>query len=290
MADILAAAPTGEILEGAFKPLVTKFGHRHPVTSDLPGGETDSPTWGKWFRTVETVAPDVDTIMSGMGDKPLLVLSRRGEGRSAQLLSDQSWLWARGFDGGGPQTELLRRLAHWLMKEPELEEEALSGKQIGSELTISRRTMADSVEPVTVTLPSQAKTSVTLAEKSPGLWQGSLKIVEAGMYGLNDSKLNAVAAASNADAREMQDILATPKLLAPIVKATGGDVSWLEDGMPRLIKIAPGRQMAGSGWLGIKENGAYRVTSASEYPLFASLLALAALLAAACLMWTREGR
>jgi hypothetical protein len=290
MADILAAAPTGEILEGPFKPLVTKFGHRHPVTSDLPGGETDSPTWGKWFRTVETVAPDVDTIMSGLSGKPLLVLSRRGEGRSAQLLSDQSWLWARGFDGGGPQTELLRRLAHWLMKEPELEEEALSGKQTGNELTISRRTMADNVEPVTITLPSQAKASVTLTEKSPGLWQGGLKVSEAGMYGLNDSKLNAVAAASNADAREMQDILATPKILAPIAKATGGNVTWLEDGMPRLIKIPPGRQMAGSGWLGLKENGAYRVTAASEYPLFASLLALAALLAAACLMWTREGR
>jgi hypothetical protein len=290
MADILAAAPTGEILEGAFRPHVTKFGHRHPVTSELAGGETDSPTWGKWFRTVETVAPEVATIMSGLDDKPLLVLSRRGEGRSAQLLSDQSWLWARGFDGGGPQTELLRRLAHWLMKEPELEEEALGGKQVGSELTISRQTMADTVEPVTVTLPSQAKVSVSLAEKTPGHWQGSLKVSEAGMYGLNDSKLQAVAAASNADAREMQDILATALKLAPLAKATGGGVAWLEDGMPRLIKIPAGRQMAGSGWLGLKENGAYRVTAASEYPLFASLLALAGLLTAACLMWTREGR
>ena len=290
MAEIMAAAPTGEVLEGEFRPKVTSFGHRHPVTSGLLGGQTDTPTWGKWFRTVDTNAPEIDTLMSGLNDRPLLVLSRRGEGRSAQLLSDQSWLWARGYDGGGPQTELLRRLAHWLMKEPELEEEALTGKQIGNDLVIERRTMADNVEPVTVTLPSQATANVTLTEKSPGRWVGSLKVAEAGMFGLSDSKLQAVAAAANADAREMQDILATPTKLSAIAKATNGGVAWLEDGMPRLIKMSAGQQMAGSGWLGLKANGAYRVTAVSEYPLFASLLALAALLLTVCLMWTREGR
>ncbi len=290
MADILTASPTGNVLDGAFRPLVTKFGHRHPVTSELSGGESEKPTWGKWFRTVETTAPETDTLMSGLDAKPLLVLSRHGEGRTAQLLSDQSWLWARGFDGGGPQTELLRRMAHWLMKEPDLEEEALGGKQSGSELTIERRTMADNAEPVTVTLPSQKTSTVTLTEKSPGLWQGRLKISEAGMYGLSDSKLQAVAAATNADALEMRDIVATPAKLEPIAKATGGGVSWLEDGMPRLVKISAGRQMAGAGWLGLKANNAFRVTAVSEYPLFASLLALSALLLATCLMWTREGR
>ena len=54
------------------------------------------------------------------------MLDQVGKGRVAELLSDQIWLWARGFEGGGPQAELLRRLAHWLMKEPELEEEKLS--------------------------------------------------------------------------------------------------------------------------------------------------------------------
>ena len=125
MADVLAATPTGEVLDGAFRPRTTKPGTRHPVTAGLSGGEAAMPTWGKWFRVVETSAPEQDTLMSGLDDKPLLVLSRQGEGRTAQLLSDQSWLWARGYDGGGPQTELLRRLAHWLMKEPDLEEETL---------------------------------------------------------------------------------------------------------------------------------------------------------------------
>jgi hypothetical protein len=289
MADVLAATPTGEVLDGAFRPMITKPGTRHPVTAGLPGGETAAPTWGKWFRVVETSAPERDTLMSGLADRPLLVLSRQGEGRSAQLLSDQSWLWARGYDGGGPQTELLRRLAHWLMKEPDLEEEALNGRQLGRELTVTRRTMADTAEAVTVTAPSGAATTVPLTEKTPGLWQGSLKVDEAGMYSLSDGKLQAVAAAATGDAREAQDILATPAKLAPVTKATGGGIAWLEDGLPRLIKISGDRQMAGAGWLGLKANGAYRVIAVNEIPLFASLLALGALLLAFCLMWYREG-
>lgn len=289
MADVLTASPTGEVLDGAFRPKVTRPGTRHPVTGGLPGGEAANPSWGKWFRVVETTAPEIETLMSGLSDKPLLVLSRRGDGRTAQLLSDQSWLWARGYDGGGPQTELLRRLAHWLMKEPDLEEEALSGRQLGRELTITRRTMADAAEPVTVTAPSGAAATVSLTEKTPGLWQGSLKADEAGMYSLNDGKLQAVAATAAGDAREAQDILATPARLAPVTQATGGGLTWLEDGLPRLIKISGDRQMAGSGWLGLKANGAYRVTAVSEVPLFASLLALGALLLAFCLMWYREG-
>ena len=63
--------------------------------------------------------------MSGDHGDPLLVLDRVGKGRVAQLLSDQMWFWARGFEGGGPQAELLRRLAYWLMKEPDLEENDL---------------------------------------------------------------------------------------------------------------------------------------------------------------------
>ncbi len=290
MADILAASPTGNVLEGAFRPQLTKFGHRHPVTGGLTGSGSEKPTWGQWFRTVETTAPENNTLMSGNDGKPLLVLSRQGEGRTAQLLSDQSWLWARGYDGGGPQTELLRRLAHWLMKEPDLEEEALSGKQSGGELTIERRTMADKAEPVTVTTPSRKSTTVTLTEKSPGQWQGALKISEDGLYNLSDGKLQAVAITTSADTLEMRDILATPQKLAPLTKATGGGIAWLEDGMPRFLKVAAGRQMAGSGWFGLKANNTFRVTAVSEYPLFASLLALGALLLAVCLMWTREGR
>ncbi|MBC8036087.1 MAG: hypothetical protein H7X89_02580 [Rhizobiales bacterium] len=290
LAEVIPAPPTGEVLEGAFRPKITDEGRKHPVTRDLPGGAGDSPSWGRWFRMLGTASGRGTAVMSGRDDRPLLVLAREGEGRVAQMLSDQGWLWARGFDGGGPQTELLRRMAHWLMEEPDLEEEALSAVQQGNQLVVERQTMAAKANDVTVTFPSGKTGTVTLSQTSPGLWRGKLEVSEAGLHRLNDGSLAAVAAAGSADAREAADILATDKILAPTAQATGGGIAWLADGMPRLVKVNEGRQMAGSGWLGLKANNAYRVISVAELPLFATLLSLSALLLAICAMWYREGR
>ena len=288
--EVIPAAPTGQVTEGGFRPQITAEGRKHPVTRNLPGGAGGKPTWGRWFRLVDTQVSQGATVMSGTNDRPLLVLAHEGKGRVAQLLSDQGWLWARGFEGGGPQTELLRRIAHWLMQEPDLEEEALGATQLGNQLVIERRTMAAKVNEVTVTLPSGKSQAVQLSETSPGIWNGKLEVTEPGLHRLSDQLLDAVAAAGSAGAREASDILATDKILNPIARATGGSTSWLADGMPRLVKVAEGRQMAGAGWLGLKSNGAYRVISVIEFPLFASLLSLGALLLAVCAMWYREGR
>ena len=290
LAGIIAAPPLGRVIEEGFKPKLTEKGRRHPVTRDLPGSAGATPAWGRWFRMVDTAETSGDVVMSGAEDRPLLVLSHAGDGRVAQMLSDQGWLWARGFEGGGPQTELLRRIAHWLMKEPDLEEEALKGAQNGRQLVIERRTMADTASPVTVTLPSGKTETVTLTEQSPGLWQGRLDIREPGLHRLSDGTLEAVAAAGSADAREASDIIATGAKLKPVSDATGGAVTWMENGLPHLVKVDAGRAMAGSGWLGLKANNAYRVTSVREVPLFATLLSLGALLLAFCAMWYREGR
>jgi hypothetical protein len=289
LADILNAAPSGQILDSGYRPAITLKGMRHPVTRNLPGGG-EAPSWGRWLRIVEAAIASGEVVMSGPDDKPLLVLSRTGEGRVAQLLSDQSWLWARGYEGGGPATELLRRMAHWLMKEPDLEEEALGGAQNGKQMVIERHTMADKAEPVTVTLPSGKNETVQLTEQSPGLFQGRLEITEPGLWRLTDGTLEAVAAAGNADAREASDIVATDAKLRPATAALGGAIAWAEDGLPSVAKVAAGRTMAGSGWLGLKANNAYRVTSVSEIPLFATLLSLGVLLLLVSGMWYREGR
>ena len=290
LSDIMAAIPTGDVVEEPFKPMLTDQGRKHPVTKDLPDSAGETPSWGRWFRLVDTSTQSGETVMSGPGDKPLLVLSRQDEGRVAQLLSDQGWLWARGFEGGGPQTELLRRLAHWLMKEPDLEEEALNGRQQGNDLILERRTMADSAESVEVTLPSGKTETVPLRQVSPGRFQGSLPVTEAGLHRLADGKLMAVAATGNGDAREMANLRSTTALLDPVAQATGGSTSWLEDGMPQIVKVSAGRQMAGAGWIGLRANDSYRVQAVSDTPLFATLLSLAALLLALGSMWYREGR
>ena len=122
---VLPAEPTGDVTDHGFRPALTELGKRHPVTRDLEGSDSNPPHWSQWFRIVDTRNTTGTAVMQGPDHKPLLVLSHEGEGRVALLLSDQLWLWARGFEGGGPHLDLLRRLSHWLMKEPDLEEEAL---------------------------------------------------------------------------------------------------------------------------------------------------------------------
>ena len=168
LGQILPAVPTGRVVEEPFKPKLTELGKKHPVTSDLPGAGGDEPSWGRWFRVVEADPRDAEVLMQGAQDKPLLVIGQRGEGRVALLLSDHAWLWARGYEGGGPYTDLLRRIAHWLMKEPDLEEETLKATSRGQTLSIERRSIKDEVEPVTVTAPSGKEETVTLDKGERG--------------------------------------------------------------------------------------------------------------------------
>lgn len=289
---VLQVVPSGQVLEGGFKPHVTEKGERHPVTRGLQGAQGPTPSWGRWFRQVDADAQSGDVVMSGLDDKPLLVLSREEQGRLALLLSDHGWLWARGFEGGGPQTELLRRLAHWLMKEPDLEEEYLSGKQNNDKIEIERRTMADTASPVTVTLPSGAKKEIELYQVTPGVWRAGLPVTEPGIHRLSDGKLTAAVAIGSADPKETADPIATEAKLAPVAKASGGGLYWLEDysSLPRIVKADAGRQMAGSGWLAFKANDAHRVRAVYELPLFSTLGSLGLLLMAFAAMWYREGR
>jgi hypothetical protein len=255
-----------------------------PSTAQQPG----QPNWGRWFRLIAAQKLSGNTIMSGPGDRPLLVLDRVQKGRVAQLLSDQIWLWARGYENGGPQAELLRRLAHWLMKEPELEEERLTAEVAGGELRVTRQTMNDSAATVNVTTPTGKAETVALSPGSPGKFTGHLKAEELGLYRLNDGTLNAVAAAGPLNPREVADMRATDAVLKPYADATGGGVQWLSDGMPDLRAVDQGSTTRGSGWFGIERRGAYRVTSVDSDQLLPPWLALILVLTAVLFAWRRE--
>ncbi len=292
LSAVLPVAPTGEIVAQGYKPIVTEAGQAHPVTRDLPGANTPTapPSWGRWFRLIGANKITGQTVMSGPNDKPLLVLDNIGKGRVAELLSDQGWLWARGFEGGGPEAELLRRLAHWLMKEPELEEEKLSASIERGQIAIERRTMADTAAPVTLTLPSGKRRIVTLAKAAPGIWRATEKADELGLYRLNDSTKAAVAAAGPLNPKEIADMRATDQILASLANQSGGSVHWLADGLPAIRRIGPNDTASGENWIGLRRNGAYRVTAVEQQPLLPPWAALAFLLGTLLLAWRLEGR
>lgn len=236
--------------------------------------------------------------MSGPDNKPLMILERKGEGRVAQLLSDHAWLWARGYDGGGPQSELLRRLAHWLMKEPDLEEEALSANHNDNQLTIERRTMLTETPKVTMTAPSGELATVELKQVSDGVWRGVHEIDEIGVYQLTDGVVSSVVAVGSTDPKEFSDIRATGEKLKAIADQTGGGIHWLASrarqttslNIPRIRMTNPGRRAAGTDWLGLRRNNAYVVRSLRDVPIFSGLAVVLAMLGLLGLTWYREGR
>jgi len=289
---VLPAQPTGDIVSQGFKPLVTAQGLAHPVTHDLPGANTNDkpPTWGRWFRLVGANVIAGQIVMTGPDNKPLLVLDRVGQGRVAELLSDHAWLWARGFEGGGPDAELLRRLAHWLMKEPELEEERLSASIAGGEIAIERHTMADAPAAVTLTTPSGKQSSVTLAKAEPGIWRATAPARELGLYRLTDGTLNTVTASGPLNPKEVADMRATDAVLKAPAEASSGSVRWLADGLPSIRRVAPGSLAGGGNWIGLRTNNAYRVTSVEQTSLLPAWLALILLIGTLLLAWRLEGR
>jgi hypothetical protein len=294
--QILPAEPSGQTLEQAFRAQLSEAGRRHPVTRGLVGAESTPPHWSRWFRLVDARASGSSTtIMEGPDNKPLLVLSRQGEGRVGLLLSDHIWLWARGYEGGGPHLDLMRRLSHWLMKQPDLEEEALRLLVRGRDLLIERQTMADSAADVTLTLPSGVTRTVTLQSAEPGLWRGSVKATELGLWRATDGKLNALVNVGPPNPREFAEVTSTTEVLGPFASATGGDARRLADAsgnlaLPRVIAMRSGDTYRGDDWIGLKMREASVVRGIGVLPMFAGLLGLLLLVGALAATWAREGR
>ncbi len=296
LAPTLPAIPTGEVLEQPFTAAISDVGKRHPVTRDLPGSASNPPAWSRWFRLIDATPERGDTVMTGPEGKPLLVLSHEGEGRVAMLLSDQVWLWARGFEGGGPHVPLLRRLAHWLMQEPDLEEESLRMRADNGDLIVERQTLEDTVAPVTVTLPDGQTRPITLEQSEPGLFTGAIPEAPIGLYQATDGTLRALAHIGPTDPKEYRSLISTTDVIQPIAGATGGSVQRLREtadgelALPRIVPQRGGTTFGGPGWIGLDVSEAYEVTGVERTRLMAGFLGLALMLAALGGTWWREGR
>src|SRR5665213_2670678 len=291
---ILPAEPSGEVTEQPFRATLTDAGKRHPVTRGLEGSQSDPPHWSQFFRLVDIKHTDGTSVMQGMDGKPLLVLSHAGEGRVALMLSDQIWLWARGYEGGGPHLDLLRRLSHWLMKQPELEEEALRLNVQGRNITIERQTMADGVNEVTLTAPSGATRTLTLQPVEPGLWRSAVTTNELGLWRATDGKLTALANVGPANPREFAQVTSTTEVLGALANATGGDARHIKvvavSQPPRVAAVRTSTTFKGDDWIGLKMRDASVVRGIGVLPIFAGLIGLLLLVGSLAATWAREGR
>ena len=76
LSSVLPADPTARVIDAPYAPVVTDLGARHPVTAGLP----DEDSWGRWLRQVDLTPRAGSVVMSGVDDRPLLILDRVGRG------------------------------------------------------------------------------------------------------------------------------------------------------------------------------------------------------------------
>ena len=234
--------------------------------------------------------------MSGADNQPLLLLSREGKGRVGLMLSDQIWLWARGYQGGGPHLDLMRRMAHWLMKEPELEEEALRATARGREVTIERQTLGTDAPLVLLTGPRGDERQVQLQNAETGLSRAMVAVEDFGLYRVNDGELSALVNVGPENPREFQDVVSTTEKLRALAEATGGTVRRIGSGkesgieLPRLVSMREANVYGGSDYVGVKRTNASVVTGIGVAPLALGFLGLLVLLGSVIAGWLAEGR
>ena len=291
----LPAKPTGVVTAEAYFPRISDLGRRHPVTRDLEGGQAEPPAWGRWFRSVNVTQPDGIIAMQGPSEQPLLVLNRFGEGRVGMILSDQGWLWARGFEGGGPHVGLYRRVAHWLMKEPELEEEALTASTDGQMLTIRRQTMEDTVGPALLRSPTGVDSEVELTDNGNGIFSATIEADEVGLYEITQGDFSTLAHAGPVDAPEFRSMISTMERLAPAAEASGGSIRRIVDAagslnMPNVLPVRANAVASGNDWIGLRTTNETELLGVTRYSLFSGFLGLALLLLVLSGTWLREGR
>lgn len=289
--SILPGLANGQILETPFKPRLHEFGTKHPVTRGLDGWNDKDPNWSRWFRTIGVDVQGGNTVMVDEDQNPLLMLNRAGEGRVALFLSDHVWLWARGFEGGGPYVQLLRRIAHWLMKEPELDEERLTANASGKSIFVQRQSLGEKPDDIVLQGPTGDSVTIALTETKPGVWSGELEVDDIGLYQATSGEFTALAQVGPANPREFSAVISTTELLAPVLKELGGSARRAPEGSaPRILPVRTGANASGKGWIGLNNTNASVLKGIDRIPLFSGLLGLALLLFALTGMWLREGR
>ncbi|KAF0225930.1 MAG: hypothetical protein FD176_85 [Rhodospirillaceae bacterium] len=301
LGDILPTSPEGGLIQSPFIPTLTEAGRRHPVTAGLP----KPAEWGPWLRQIPVRQNRGTALLQGADGKPLLVLDQVGRGRVAQVLSDTIWLWARGYQGGGPHDELLRRLAHWLMREPELEAESLNAIIQGGQLHLTRRsltaggTAGGSEAEITaagggeaeITAPDGSVTAVTLKDRGDGAWIATVAAPQPGLWTARADSHVALAAQGSLTNPELAEITATAAILAPVVAANEGSIRHVQgDGLPELRQVGGAGALSGPHWLGLVRRGDYAVHGIRQNPLLPPALLLALAAAALLLGWKRESR
>ncbi|MDF1679197.1 hypothetical protein [Ponticaulis sp.] len=285
LASVLPLSPTGVVETQRFVPQISGLGERHSITSTL-----EQDALGPWYRYIGAREVTGDVLMTTEDGQPLLAVDRVGEGRVAELMSDQLWLWARGHEGGGPFAELVRRIVHWTMREPELEEERLTMRSEGEDIIANLTSLSSTPDSLNIIFPDGSESTYGWAENEYGVQEVRLPSEQLGLYRAAVGDLETIFLNGPAQPREFADLLSTTERILPLAEATNGVVTRLTDAgdTPELRMTSRG---GGDGnWIGVRDRQAYAVRDASSQPILPTWLVAGMLFGLLLLAWRREGR
>jgi len=287
--NILPIEPSGIIQDNApFRIQKSNLGQRHPVTTRLDRPEK---SWGRWMRLIETRRNTGQTLLQSDHGEPILVVEREQKGRIAMLLSDHVWLWARGFDGGGPHGALVRNLVHWLMKEPELEENSLRlSQQNENTLMIHRQSLSNDNPPVTLTHPDGRQQSIKLTKDGNGEFSAPVTAPAMGIYEARDTTHRTTLIKGSLNPKELEDPRASADVLTPFIEEHDGSIHWLEDGIPLLKRVTEKSSKGGKDWIGLPRRQHEKVIGIKHSPLLPIWLVFISASLLWGLAWWRESR
>ena len=286
--NILPTEPTGDIIVQEFIPIMTKDGERHPVTANLK--DDINSNWGPWYRMVEGLTIAGDVLLEGPDARPLLVLNRVGQGRVAQILSDQSWVWTKSGANKGPQADLLRRLVHWLMKEPELEENELSAKIDNDTILVTKNSLNLDKKPIISTSPDNIKEEIVLEDIGRGKQIGKILSPQEGTWKFSSGNSQISLIVGNSNSSEYLDVRTTDNIVKPIVSYTSGSINWInnEKNIPKIKQIQKNKLTDNSKNIQLIKNEKYYVKNIQQSSLTPWYFVLIFSLILLFLSWYRE--
>lgn len=294
--DVLASSPAGNPINALFKPKLTELGETHPVTLPLADYKRSDGTysWGSWGRIIPVNALSGSVLMEGKNGLPLLILSKAGKGRIGQISSDQIWLWSRQYQGGGPHSLLLKRLVHWLMKEPSLDETALDISVKDSIVNIRQRRLNKSL-PATdlqLGLPDGTQKNIISTISEDTLWtETQFEAPFPGVYTIDDGFQKRPIVIGDINPPELLDSVATDEKLKPLLKKQAGSIHWLSDMNSVLFRERrEGQSMSGRSWLGLERKKSYSLSEVFRYEVIPDYAGLTLLILFLFISWWREGR
>ncbi|MDC3091077.1 hypothetical protein OA848_01670 [Rickettsiales bacterium] len=213
---ILPGIPSGKLIQKEFKPQLTDLGKKHPITESLFIKNKD---FGTWFQMNDILEIDDDSqvLLSGVNNKPLLAVKKVNDGRIAQIYSHNIWLWSkRENNQGGPYNLLIKNLAHWLMKEPTLEENKLELSFVNNSILIEKsflRKPDPEKLKITIIDPNGIKFEKTLNKSKENRYTAIINNKKDGFYLVYDGEIEKGINTSNENKRELQDFHLTDNII-----------------------------------------------------------------------------